>query len=91
MASSISSAVLPEPSRPAEFRGIPPEFGVPGITRNRGGIELHLRAMTRRYVCTLLKIWFERLLILDDLMAEKGPSQLSEGSRSDTGAIAQPT
>ena len=41
--------------------------------RTWGQSNLHLRAMTRRYVCTLLKIWFERLLILDDLMAEKGP------------------
>jgi hypothetical protein len=26
--------------------------------------------MGRRYLCTLLMIWFERLLILDDLMRE---------------------
>jgi len=36
--------------------------------RNWGVSNLRLREMGRRYVCTLLKIWFERLLILDDLM-----------------------
>lgn len=38
--------------------------------RNWGVSHLRLREMGRRYVCTLLKIWFERLLILDDLMDE---------------------
>ncbi|BDA79157.1 polyprenol phosphate mannosyl transferase 1 [Leptospira kobayashii] len=39
--------------------------------RKWGQSNLKLRAMGRRYLATLLKIWFERLLILDDLLAEK--------------------
>ena len=39
--------------------------------RTWGQSNLHIRVMTRRYMCTLLKIWFERMLILDDLLAEK--------------------
>ncbi|MFO1481025.1 MAG: glycosyltransferase family 2 protein [Turneriella sp.] len=39
--------------------------------RKWGQSNLKLRAMGRRYLATLIKIWFERLLILDDLMAEK--------------------
>jgi len=38
--------------------------------RTWGQSNLQLRKMGRRYLCTLLMIWFERLLILDDLMAE---------------------
>lgn len=38
--------------------------------RTWGQSNLRLREMGRRYICTLLKIWFERLLILDDLMLE---------------------
>ena len=38
--------------------------------RNWGVSNLRIWVMGRRYVCTLLKIWFERLLILDDLMAD---------------------
>ncbi len=41
--------------------------------RKWGQSNLRLREMGRRYVCTLFKIWFERLLILDDLMAEMRP------------------
>lgn len=37
-----------------------------------GSSTLRLREMGRRYLATLLKIWFERMLIMDDLMAEKG-------------------
>lgn len=39
--------------------------------RKWGQSNLKLAAMGRRYLATLLKIWFERLLILDDLNAEK--------------------
>lgn len=38
--------------------------------RNWGVSNLRIWVMGRRYICTLLKIWFERLLILDDLMAD---------------------
>lgn len=38
--------------------------------RTWGSSNLRLRQMGRRYLATLLKIWFERLLILDDLMQE---------------------
>ena len=39
--------------------------------RTWGQSKLKLNVMGRRYLATLLKIWFERLLIMDDLMAEK--------------------
>ncbi len=39
--------------------------------RKWGQSKLKLRAMGRRYLATLIKIWFERILILDDLKAEK--------------------
>lgn len=39
--------------------------------RTWGQSNLSLRKMGRRYLCTMVKIWFERLLILDDLIAEK--------------------
>jgi len=42
--------------------------------RTWGQSNLKLHEMGRRYVCTLLKIWFERLLILDDLVAEMRPA-----------------
>jgi len=38
--------------------------------RTWGQSNLRIREMGRRYLCTLLMIWFERLLILDDLMRE---------------------
>ncbi|HUI28330.1 MAG TPA: glycosyltransferase family 2 protein [Candidatus Kryptonia bacterium] len=38
--------------------------------RSWGMSNLKLRAMGRRYLATMLKIWFERLLIVDDVMAE---------------------
>ncbi len=41
--------------------------------RTWGQSKLRLRQMGRRYLCTLLMIWFERLLILDDLMLENKP------------------
>ena len=36
--------------------------------RTWGQSNLRLREMGRRYLCTLLMIWFERMLILDDLL-----------------------
>jgi dolichol-phosphate mannosyltransferase len=47
--------------------------------RTWGQSNLKLRAMGRRYLATLLKLWFERWLIVDDLILE------SEHKRSDTG------
>ncbi len=38
--------------------------------RTWGVSNLKLRAMGRRYLATLLKIWFERLLVVDDLIQE---------------------
>ncbi|MBX3721909.1 MAG: glycosyltransferase family 2 protein [Turneriella sp.] len=38
--------------------------------RKWGQSNLKLRAMGRRYLATLIKIWFERILILDDIIAE---------------------
>lgn len=38
--------------------------------RTWGVSNLRLRKMGRRYLCTLLMIWCERLLILDDLLME---------------------
>jgi len=38
--------------------------------RTWGQSNLRLNEMGRRYLCTLLKIWFERILILDDLMLD---------------------
>lgn len=43
--------------------------------RTWGQSNLQLRKMGRRYLCTLLKIWFERILIYDDLMAETRASE----------------
>jgi dolichol-phosphate mannosyltransferase len=42
--------------------------------RTWGQSNLRLREMGRRYLCTLLMIWFERLLVLDDLMLESRPA-----------------
>lgn len=39
--------------------------------RTWGVSKLRLREMGRRYLCTMLMIWFERLLILDDVLLEK--------------------
>jgi dolichol-phosphate mannosyltransferase len=43
--------------------------------RTWGNSNLKLRQMGRRYLATLLKIWFERLLITDDIIAEKSRTQ----------------
>lgn len=42
--------------------------------RTWGQSNLRLREMGRRYLCTLLMIWFERMLILDDLLLENRPT-----------------
>ncbi|HPO12328.1 MAG TPA: glycosyltransferase family 2 protein [Candidatus Hydrogenedentes bacterium] len=41
--------------------------------RTWGSSNLRLQEMGRRYLCTLLMIWFERILILDDIMLENKP------------------
>ena len=46
------------------------QFPINWSGRTWGQSNLRISEMGRRYICTLLKIWFERLLILDDLMAE---------------------
>lgn len=43
--------------------------------RTWGQSNLRLRQMGRRYVCTLVKIWFERVLIFDDILAEMNESR----------------
>lgn len=48
--------------------------------RTWGQSNLRLREMGRRYLCTLVMVWFERMLILDDLMLEnKPPAENAEG------------
>jgi dolichol-phosphate mannosyltransferase len=39
--------------------------------RTWGQSNLRLRQMGRRYLCTLLQLWFESILIADDVMAER--------------------
>jgi dolichol-phosphate mannosyltransferase len=43
--------------------------------RTWGQSNLRLRQMGRRYLATLIKLWFERILIRDDLMAEMAHRQ----------------
>lgn len=50
-------------------------FPISWSGRTWGQSNLRIREMGRRYVCTLLKIWFERLLILDDLLADMQAEQ----------------
>jgi len=47
--------------------------------RTWGSSNLRLSEMGRRYLCTLLMIWFERLLIMDDLLAEGVKRSKEEG------------
>ena len=53
--------------------------------RTWGSSNLHLSEMGRRYLSTLLKIWFEKRLILDDIIAEsvhnrrEGPQAAGDG------------
>jgi len=49
--------------------------------RKWGQSKLRIHEMGRRYIATLSKIWFERLLILDDLMAEIASSNEKPWSR----------
>ncbi|MFI5394405.1 MAG: glycosyltransferase family 2 protein [Candidatus Binatia bacterium] len=46
------------------------EIPISWYGRTWGVSNLKLREMGRRYLATLLKIWFERLLIADDIIAE---------------------
>ena len=46
--------------------------------RTWGSSNLKLRAMGRRYLATLLSIWFERLLILDDVLQESEDHETRE-------------
>jgi len=43
--------------------------------RKWGSSNLSLRSMGRRYLATLIKIWFEKMLIMDDLMTDVVPSK----------------
>lgn len=43
--------------------------------RTWGSSNLHLREMGRRYLSTMLRAWFEKNLILDDLLAESVSSR----------------
>jgi dolichol-phosphate mannosyltransferase len=54
--------------------------------RTWGQSNLRLREMGRRYLCTLLKVWFERLLILDDVMLDVDSSTVcsEDDLRNDT-------
>lgn len=47
------------------------EIPISWYGRTWGQSKLKLRQMGRRYLCTMLMIWFERLLILDDIITEK--------------------
>ncbi len=52
--------------------------------RTWGASNLRLRQMGRRYLCTLLKIWFERLLILDDVLEDTVPLSPTKSEKSNT-------
>ena len=47
--------------------------------RTWGISNLRLRKMGRRYLCTLLMIWCERILILDDILMENKSPKTPEG------------
>jgi len=47
------------------------EIPISWYGRTWGQSKLKLREMGRRYLCTMLMVWFERLLILDDIITEK--------------------
>ncbi|MFP6597828.1 MAG: glycosyltransferase family 2 protein, partial [Candidatus Hydrogenedentota bacterium] len=49
--------------------------------RTWGQSNLKLRAMGRRYLATLLKLWFERWLIVDDLLIES-QHKLSDSNKT---------
>jgi dolichol-phosphate mannosyltransferase len=46
--------------------------------RTWGQSNLRLRQMGRRYLATLIKLWFERILIRDDLLAEMAANQSAD-------------
>ena len=56
------------------------QFPISWSGRTWGSSKLKLRAMGRRYLATLLKIWFERLLILDDLLQESEANDAEKAS-----------
>jgi len=47
--------------------------------RTWGSSNLHLKEMGRRYLSTLIKIYFEKTLIRDDLIAEEAASRAAPG------------
>ena len=51
--------------------------------RQWGSSKLKLREMGRKYFCTLLMLFFQRLLISDDLMAEKAMERAIDDQRVD--------
>lgn len=52
--------------------------------RTWGQSNLRLRQMGRRYFCTLVEVWCERILILDDLMAENQPYKANDEADMNT-------
>ena len=54
--------------------------------RTWGVSNLKLSEMGRRYLATLIKIWFERLLIADDVMVESARHARTLGSTSASGS-----
>lgn len=50
--------------------------------RTWGSSNLHLSEMGRRYLSTLLRAWFEKNLILDDLMAESMACRVRNAARA---------
>jgi len=52
--------------------------------RTWGQSNLKLRAMGRRYLATLLKLWFERWLIVDDLLIES-QHKLADSDKTENG------
>lgn len=57
--------------------------------RTAGVSSLKLGEMGRRYLATLLKIWFERLLLADDILAETIKGRYSAGEQSAAAAVAR--
>jgi dolichol-phosphate mannosyltransferase len=52
--------------------------------RTWGSSNLRLRQMGRRYLCVLLMLFFQRLLIADDLMAERSADSTGSASGGDS-------
>lgn len=59
------------------------QFPISWSGRMWGSSKLKLRAMGRRYLATLLKIWFERLLILDDLLQDSEANESEEANSAE--------